>query len=115
MDAAKPLLDRVLNGSDTELANRVRAVMRLPQIADKGSLSPKLMAERSIKAGYMKDAIKYLERALETDPLDFAVMLKLGWTYNILHDDFQAVRWYDMARKSPDLEIASEAARAWNK
>jgi hypothetical protein len=62
----------------------------------------------------LKDAIRYLERALETDPGDFAVMLKLGWTYNILHDDFQAVRWYDLARRSPDLEIASEAARAWN-
>jgi tetratricopeptide (TPR) repeat protein len=114
MEAAKPLLDRVLNGSDKELANRVRAVLRLPQVADTTGPSARLMAERSIKAGYLKDAIKYLERALETDPGDFAVMLKLGWTYNILHDDFQAVRWYDMARKSPDLEIASEAARAWD-
>ena len=113
-EAAKPLLDRVLAGNDTELANRVRAVLRMPQVSDNSGPSAKLMAERSIKAGYMKDALKYLERALENDPGDFAVMLKLGWTYNILHDDFQAVRWYDMARKSPDLEIASEAARAWN-
>ena len=114
MEAARPLLDRVLNGGDKELANRVRAVLRLPQIGDSAAPSAKLMAERSIQAGYLKDAVKYLERALENDPADFAVMLKLGWTHNILHDDRQAVRWYDLARKSPDLEIASEAARAWH-
>ena len=61
-----------------------------------------MMAERSIKAGYLKDALKYLERAHEADPGDFDVMLKLGWTDNILHDDREAVRWFDLARKSPD-------------
>ena len=29
-------------------------------------------------------------------------MLKLGWTYNMLHDDRDAVRWFDLARHSDD-------------
>ena len=69
------------------------------------------MAERSIKAGYMKDALKYLEMAHEADPGDFDVMLKLGWTNNILHRDKLAFRWFDLARRSPDPQIAAEGER----
>jgi Tfp pilus assembly protein PilF len=119
--AAQPLFDRVLAGSDDDLANRVRAVLRMPQVlrprADAApqpqSLDAKVMAERSIKAGYMKDALKYLEVAHEADPGDFDIMLKLGWTHNILHQDRQAVEWFALARQSPDPQIAAEAAGAW--
>ena len=83
-----PLLERVLRGNDEELANRVRAVLRMPQnLRKRAEESPraafvdaKEMAERSIRAGYMKDALKYLEMAHEADPADFNVMLKMGWT-----------------------------------
>jgi Flp pilus assembly protein TadD len=118
--AAQPLFERVLSGKDEDLANRVRAVLRLPQLvkartaAQPQSIDAKVMAERSIKAGYMKDALKYLQVAHEADPGDFAVMLKLGWTYNILHQDVLAFRWFDLARKSPDPQIATEAATAWH-
>jgi len=71
------------------------------------------MAERSIKAGYMKDALKYLQVAHEDDPGDFEAMLKLGWTYNILHEDPAAARWFDLARRSPDPKIAAEGRQAW--
>jgi hypothetical protein len=71
------------------------------------------MAERSLKAGYLKDALRYLKAANEADPADFHVMLKLGWTNNMLHQDSDAVYWFDMARKSPDPEVAKEAGRAW--
>ncbi len=118
--AAQPLFDRVLAGDDEELANRVRAVLRMPQVlkpradaAPPSSPDAKIMAERSIKAGYMKDALKYLEIAHEADPGDFGVMLKLGWTFNILHQDRQAFEWFTLARQSPDPQIAAEAARAW--
>jgi Tfp pilus assembly protein PilF len=116
---AMRLFDRVLAGNDEDLANRVRAVLRIPQVklrraSDQPvSIDAKLMAERSIKAGYMKDALKYLQLAHESDPADFQVMLKLGWTYNILHQDQMAARWFDLARKSPDTLIASEGQRAW--
>lgn len=118
--AAQPLFERVMAGNDEDLANRVRSVLRIPQLiktrtaAQPASIDAKVMAERSIKAGYMKDALKYLQVAHEDDPGDFAIMLKLGWTYNILHQDRTAFRWFDLARKSPDPQIAAEAANAWN-
>ena len=123
--AALPLLQRVIDGNDLELANRARAALQLPQIQapssrpQAGSAAPpsveaKTMAERSVKAGYMKDALKYLQIAHESDPVDFDVMLKLAWAYNILHDDEQAIRWFALARQSPDPKIAQEASRGFS-
>jgi tetratricopeptide (TPR) repeat protein len=119
-EAAQPLFDRVLAGKDEDLANRVRAVLRLPQVlrarssdAQPASIDAKVMAERSTQAGYMKDALKYLQIAHEADPGDFDVMLKLGWTLNILHDDRQAIRWFDLSRRSPDPQVAAEGLKAW--
>jgi len=117
--SAKPLFDRVLAGKDEDLANRVRAVLHIPQLvrtrpdSEAQSIEAKVMAERSIRAGYMKDALKYLQVAHEADPADFDVMLKLGWAYNILHQDRDAVRWFDLARRSPDGETAAEAGSAY--
>jgi tetratricopeptide (TPR) repeat protein len=118
--AAQPHLDRVLAGADDDLANRVRAVLHIPQVlkprdaaASPQSIDAKVMAERSMKAGYMKDALKYLEIAHEGDPGDFSVMLQLGWTHNILHQDRQAFQWFSLARRSVDPRIAGEADRAW--
>jgi Tfp pilus assembly protein PilF len=117
---AMPLLERVMKGADEELANRVRAVLRLPQTLRTRPAQPappsidaKVMAERSLKAGFVRDALKYLQLAQEDDPADFAVMLKLGWTYNLLHNDRQAIRWFDLARKSSDSKIAKEASTAY--
>lgn len=118
--AAMPLLERVMKGADEDLANRVRAVLRLPQTLQKRSAQPappsidaKVMAERSLQAGFIRDGLKYLQLAQEDDPADFAVMLKLGWTYNLLHNDRLAIRWFDLARKSPDPKIAKEAGSAY--
>ena len=115
-----PLLERVMKGADEDLANRVRAVLRLPQTLRTRPVQPavasidaKVMAERSLKAGFIRDALKYLQLAQEDDPADFAVMLKLGWTYNLLHNDRQAIRWFDLARKSSDPKIAKEANTAY--
>jgi len=121
--SAMPLLERVMRGNDLELANRVRAALQLPQAPsaqpqsantppEQAAVEAKVMAERSIKAGYMKDALKYLKTAHDSDPLDFAVMLQLGWAYNMLNDDAEAVRWFALARRSSDSKIASDAARA---
>jgi Flp pilus assembly protein TadD len=117
-DAATPLFDRVMAGNDLDLANRVRAVLRLDQVAAHDEPQPvaidaKEMAERSIKAGYMQDAVKYLLMANDADPGDCAVMLRLGWTYNILHLDSEAIRWFDLARASSDPQMAREAASAY--
>src|SRR5579875_322925 len=113
---AMPLFDRVLAGPDEDLANRVRAVLRRPQVLRQRSaeetpveVDAKIMAERSMKAGYTKDALKYLQIAHEAEPGDFDVMLRMGWAYNILHQDGEAVRWFDLARHSTDEKIAAGA------
>lgn len=117
--AAMPLFERVLAGGDEELANRVRAVLHMPQVLRQKSAAPqsidsKVMAERSLKAGYLKDAVKYLEVAHESDPGDFDVMRKLGWTYNALRQDSLAIRWFALARQSSDPAIAADAARGYH-
>lgn len=119
--AAKPLLDRVLAGGDDELADRVRSALHMPQALKRREEQPKaqvlneakLLAGKSIEKGYLKDALKYLKIAHENDPVDFDVMLKLGWTNNILKDDNQAIRWFDLARRSPDQKQAAEASKAY--
>ena len=59
----------------------------------------------------MKDALKYYSAAHETDPVDFTVMLKLGWTYNLLHDDAEAAQWFRLARQSPDARYRARPGR----
>lgn len=119
---AMPLLDKVLKGADGELADRVRAALKLPRTFERRkedtarrdvSIEAKVLAEKSLKAGYLKDALKYLKIAHESDPVDFSVMLKLGWTYNLLKEDSEAVKWFRLAGKSPDPAIASEATHAY--
>lgn len=118
---AQPLLDAVLKGGDEELADRVRVALKLPQTLHRREASPqqrsdeaKALAEKSLKAGYLKDALKYLTIAHENDPVDFGVMLKLGWVYNILREDREAVKWFHLATKSPDPSISQEAGQAYH-
>lgn len=118
---ATPLLEQALAGKDDELADRVRSALGMPQVLHRRPEEPrsavsdqaKNLADKSLEKGYLKDAIKYLEIAHENDPLDFDVILKLGRTYNILKDDRDAVRYFDLARRSPDPDTAAEAARAY--
>lgn len=119
-DAAMPFLEHVLAANDQDLSNRVRAVLQMPQIVvaaqspESSGNEAKAMAERSLQAGYMQDALKYLEQAHEIDPDDYSVILKLAWTNNILHRDAEASRWFDRARRSSDPNVAREASHAWS-
>jgi Tfp pilus assembly protein PilF len=72
------------------------------------------LGTRSLQAGYLKDALRYLKQAHEENPNDYAVMLKLGWTYNILKDDTHALEFFKLAKDSPDASISSEAKRAYD-
>ena len=96
--------------------------LKLPQIlqprarrsAQQTSDEAKALAEKSMKAGYMKDALKYLTIAHENDPVDFDIMLKLGWAYNILQDDRDAVKWFDLAQQELRPSISGEAKKAYH-
>jgi hypothetical protein len=118
---AMPLLRRVLDSDDKELANRVRDAITLPAgqqptaraaPAD-AAQEAKEIAAKSYQAGYLKDAMKHLRIAHNLDPVDFGVMLELGKTYNVLRQDEEAIHWFDLARRSPDPKVASEADRAY--
>lgn len=120
VEHAMPLLKRVVEGDDQDLANKVRTALHLSpglekeaQPAEESFVDVRLLAEKSYAAGYLKDALKYLTLAHEIDPEDYAVMLKLGFTENMLHDDESALLWFKLARDSPDDAIASSARRAW--
>ena len=118
---AKLLFEKVLAGGGEELSNRVRTTLRMPQYLlhrdetppAQAPVDPKLLGAKSLEKGYLKDAVKYLQLAHEDDPLDFDVMLKLGWAYNNSKDDAEAVRWFLLASRSPDTAIAEEALRAY--
>ncbi|HEY1756550.1 MAG TPA: tetratricopeptide repeat protein [Bryobacteraceae bacterium] len=73
----------------------------------------KALGFTSLEKGYLTDAVKYLQLAQEAAPQDFEVMLKLGWAFNMLKDDETALHWFELARHSPDPEIALEASRAY--
>ncbi|MGA3204602.1 MAG: tetratricopeptide repeat protein, partial [Bryobacteraceae bacterium] len=110
---ALPLLQRVLSSGDTDLVDRVRNAMKTPQAKPSSSDQAFLLGRKSLEKGYLQDALKYFRIAHENDPQDFDVMLKLGWTYNMLKDDREAVRWFKLASASPDPAIAAEASRAY--
>ncbi|MGH9559687.1 MAG: tetratricopeptide repeat protein [Bryobacteraceae bacterium] len=118
-DDAMPYFEKVLAGDDDELAAKVRVALHMPPVLSarpESAAQPGQAAElgaKSLEKGYLKDALKFLDIAHENDPLDFNVMLKLGWTYNLLKDDQDAVRWFDLARRSPDPKIAAEAGHAY--
>jgi Flp pilus assembly protein TadD len=118
---AQPLLDQVLKGDDEALADRARLALKLPQPlrnrADSAPQTPteaKALGEKSMQAGYLKDAVKYLTIAHEDAPADFSVMLKLGWVYNLLHDDPDAIQWFKLASESPDSSVSDEARKAYH-
>lgn len=73
----------------------------------------KTLGLRSFEKGFLADALKYLELAHEADPSDDQVMLKLGWTFNMLRDDETALHWFDLSRRSSDPAIAAEASKAY--
>jgi len=118
---AMPLLEGVLKGVDDELSDKVRTTLRLPQTLQRRAETPtakvneeaRELAAKSLEKGYLKDALRYLRIVYETDPIDFDTILKLGWTNNVLKQDGEAVKWFRMARHSPDEKISTEADQAY--
>jgi len=78
------------------------------------NIDAKTMGLKSLKLGYLRDAVKYLLEAHEQDPNDAEVMLQLGWAYNLSKDDADAKTWFDLARHSGDPQVAAEANKAFH-
>jgi Tfp pilus assembly protein PilF len=83
-----------------------------PNAGDKVT-NPKAMAQKSMAAGYIKDAIRYYHQAIEHNPDDAEVAIGLGWAYNIAGDDREAIDWFDRARHMSNAVVAKEAERAY--
>ena len=73
-----------------------------------------IMDVKDIDLRRSKALLTIIEAAHESDPGDFEVMRKLGWTNNILRRDAVAWRWFDLARRSPDPTIAADAERGFH-
>jgi tetratricopeptide (TPR) repeat protein len=115
---AMPILEDVLAHADAATANHVRMALKLPLVleerrTDEPHLDARVLGERSYAAGFLKDARRYFLVAREQNPVDASIALKLGWTYNLLHDDVTALHWFDIARHSDDPAIAAEAGHAY--
>ncbi len=108
------LLDAMGRTSEAqaELSASPGGPKHLPDPGQDAGADLRALADRSYRAGYLKDALKYYSSAHERDPLDFGVILQLGWTNNVMGQDGQAQRWFNLARKSPDPAVAKEAREA---
>ena len=107
-EGARVLLERVLTlCPDIELKARVSQAL--------GASRPptRTAGDQSYAKGYLDDALRLYRLAQERDPDDASLLLKLGWTLNMLKRDAEAIAWFDRARHATDPKIAAEADRAY--
>ena len=94
---------------DDKLAQEQLALLR-PKST---SVDARELADKSYQAGFMNDALKYYRLALERTPQDEQLLLRLGWTLNILKRDQEALDYFKRAKDSSNALIAQEAAKAY--
>jgi tetratricopeptide (TPR) repeat protein len=117
--AAMPLLEKVMKGSDEALARKVREVLGgtqklKPRAASlPPQLSNKQMGDRSYSAGNLNDAERFYRAAREENPRDAEIDLRLGRTYNMLRQDDEAIRYFDLARRNGEGEVKRDAQKAY--
>jgi tetratricopeptide (TPR) repeat protein len=85
-----------------------------PASRSENRIDPKTMGMKSYAAGYMDDAIRYLRIAHEDNLDDAETVLQLGWAYNAVNNDAEAIHWFDAARRAGDPAIAAQANKAWH-
>lgn len=76
-------------------------------------VSAKVMGVKSLEKSYLADAVRYLTIAHEEDPGDAEVMLDLGRAANLQGHDDEALRWFNIARRSGDSPASREASRLY--
>jgi tetratricopeptide (TPR) repeat protein len=115
VDQATPWLERVLKSGDPALLERVQKALKVTRKTELTAvdLDARLMAERSYQAGFLQDALRFYRLAQERNPHDEQLLLRIGWTLNMLKRDQEAMDWFGRARKSPDAKVAAEAEKAY--
>ena len=115
VEDASPLLERVLKSGDAALLERVQKALRTTRKTELTAvdLDARQMAERSYQAGFLQDALRFYRLAQERNPADEQLLLRIGWTLNVLKRDQEALDWFGRARKSADPVVAAEAEKAY--
>ncbi|MBL8179956.1 MAG: tetratricopeptide repeat protein [Bryobacterales bacterium] len=119
VQGATKLLEKVIAGKDEALAAKVKKALDEKKFRPRTSVAPpgnvphRIMGDRSYAAGYLKDAERYYQAARESDPQDPEILLKLGRTYNMLRQDDEAIRYFDIARRSTAPAVRQEAERSY--
>jgi tetratricopeptide (TPR) repeat protein len=108
---AWPLLKRVAEGPDPELAGRARRAL---EGRSRSALPHKELGAKSLALSYLPDALREFRAAHEIDPGDLEVAYQLGVVYNILKNDREAIRYFQQAMRSPDPRLAAAARTARN-
>lgn len=75
----------------------------------------KEMARRSFERSYLNDALRYYRAALEDSPGDPEALLGLAQTYNQLGRDRDALRYFNLARRSGDSPAARQAGQSYSR
>lgn len=91
----------------------VPAVPAEPSVLAAAPLPAIEMGERSLAGSYLNDAYRYFHKALEEEPDNARAQYLLGVTANLLQRDEEALRWFAMARRARDAEIAERARESY--
>ncbi|MBA3974907.1 MAG: hypothetical protein C0504_11910 [Candidatus Solibacter sp.] len=75
----------------------------------------KEMARRSLEMSYLNDALRYYRAALEDSPGDPEALLGIARTYNQLGRDRDALRYFNLARRSGDSPAARQAGESYSR
>jgi Tfp pilus assembly protein PilF len=120
-EEANQAFEQALQGPQPRAAETARSLLprerasAAPPGEPAPAVSAREMADRSYRASYLKDALRYYRAAVESNPLDYESMLGLARTYNVLKQDGEAVRWFGLARRSPDPAVSGPAGESWSR
>jgi len=97
---------------------QLRGEKKFPQRSANAPPTPgtdaKSMAAKSLALGYLKDAVKYYQQAVEQNPNDPEAVIGLAWAYNASGDDHDAIPLFNKARKMENQKIAADAEKAYH-
>ena len=110
-EAAVRLLEKARQSPDDGVAERAQETLR--HINEAKAKPHRDLGEKSLRASYLKDALREFLRAYEINPGDHTVALKLGVVHNLLRQDREAFKWFRIASASSDSAIAEQARQSY--